>query len=165
MQLKIENTAKLKLPVIEILEIEQRYTKGYRYRLIDPDQRFEYDLSPTFSDPLHCKSIAEMKALKWAADEEETIIGCIDIHSTMILFQNKLGFEFFGFSGGVSTYEHCAEPTLMDEWYLKLRQEGQAEHLLKLYDYDGKLLRDKISSATIMTVGDNRLTIVSRLYD
>lgn len=53
----------------------------------------------------------------------------------------------------------------MDEWYLKLRQEGQAEHLLKLYDYDGKLLSDKISSATIMTVGDNRLTIVSRLYD
>jgi hypothetical protein len=165
MQLKIKNTANLKLPIIEILEIEQKYTKGYRYRLIDLDQRFEYDLSPTFSDPLHCISVAEMKALKWAADEEEMILGCIDFHSTMILFQNKLGFEFFGFSGGVSTYEHCAEPTLMDEWYKNLRQEGQAEHLLKLYDCDGKLLRDKISSAKIIKIGNDRLTIVSRLYD
>ncbi|ARV57250.1 hypothetical protein BZZ01_00155 [Nostocales cyanobacterium HT-58-2] len=165
MQLKIENTANLKLPLLEIFEIEQKYTKGYRYRLIDPDQRFEYDLSPTFSDPLYCKSVAEMKALKWAADEEETIIGCIDFHSKMILFQNKLGFEFFGFSGGISTYEHCAEPALMDEWYLELRQEGKAEHLLRLHDCDGKLLRDKISTATIITIGDDRPTIISRLYD
>lgn len=165
MQLQIENTANLNLPIIKIFEVEQRYTKGYKYRLVDPDQRFEYDVSPTFSDPLHCKSVAQMKALKWAADEEETIIGYIDFHSTMILFQNKLGLEFFGFSGGVSTYEHCAEPAFMDEWYLKLRQEGQAEHLLKLYDYDGKLLINKISCATIIQVGDNRPTIVSRLYD
>ncbi|GAB1543918.1 hypothetical protein NUACC21_65940 [Scytonema sp. NUACC21] len=165
MQLEIENTANLKLPAIEIFEIEQKYTKGYKYRLIACDQRFEYDVSPTFSDPLHCRSVAEMKALKWAADEEETIIGFIDLHSTMILFQNQIGFEFFGFSGGVSTYEHCVEPALMDEWYLKLKQEGQAEHLLKLYDCDGKLLRDKISRARIINVGHNRPTIVSRLYD